>query len=79
MEFEQLYSVVINKATRDPYLIQSGLPFEEARVLATSWYKHWGVLFDAKVASPVVRFIVVKDGDETTFTEQSIVYRCGAA
>lgn len=77
-EQSQLYSVVINKATRAPYLVKSGLSFIEARDLATLMYKHWSVFYEAQVAYPVVRMIVVCDGDHLTFTEKTVVYRCGA-
>lgn len=73
----QTFSVVINKATRDPFIIESGLTFDQACKCAKLWYDNWSLLYSAKVAYPVVRFIVVKSGDETTFSEQSIVYRVG--
>lgn len=75
---EITYSVVINKATRDPFVVASGLAYQPAVDLAGLWYRNWSLLYQAKVADPVVRLIVVVDGDHETFTESSIVFRFGA-
>ncbi len=79
-----LYSYLTFKATRQPRVVQSGLPIETAIADGSKFYDHAKLLSDHGLLASGVCVLVVKD-DEAERAEASgalcateaIAYQCG--